>query len=206
MSPSTIKDHRAKADLTLNLGPEYDVVPSGQLISAEALHGELRMAPAAGSGINMDQQTALSEWLVSGKHWPLPPCWPCWPCWSGTHWPLFWMGLHIPPLNGPDKGHTWVMEVMNILLGWFRDSSSKHEQSINQDSPKKNHPTNSSSRIWSLDIDEGAYRRHIAGSCGICHGFWTLDIDVNSTRQIAIKLRKQAVPDVSRCLNDKGPF
>ena len=114
-------------------------------------------------------------------------------------------GLHIPPLNG-DKGHTWVMEVMNILLGWFRDSSSKHEQSINQDSQKKNHPTNSSSRIWSLDIDEGAYRRHIAGSCGICHGFWTLDMDVNSTRQIAIKLRKQAVPDVSRCLNDKGPF
>ena len=45
-------------------------------------------------------------------------------------------GLHIPPLNG-DKGHTWVMEVMNILLGWFRDSSSKHEQSINQDSQKK---------------------------------------------------------------------
>jgi len=51
MSPSTIKDHRAKADLTLNLGPEYDVVPPGQLISAEALHGEPRMAPA-GSGIN----------------------------------------------------------------------------------------------------------------------------------------------------------
>ena len=44
MSPSTIKDHRAQADLTLNLGPECDVVPSGQLISAEALHGELRMA------------------------------------------------------------------------------------------------------------------------------------------------------------------
>ena len=29
------------------------------------------------------------------------------------------------------------MEVMNLLLGWLRDSSSEHEQSINQDSQKK---------------------------------------------------------------------
>ena len=132
-------------------------------------------------------------------------CWPCWPCWSGTHWPLLrkrasiflhWMGIRVTP-------------------GWWRwwifywDGLGIQVQNMSRVSikiVKKNHPTNSSSRIWSLDIDEGAYRRHIAGSCGICHGFWTLDMDVNSTRQIAIKLRKQAVPDVSRCLNDKGPF